>query len=60
MIDRFSRTLGSLGMACSDFGHYFTTLKRGCFKSGSNGDCEGGPTFDEARKDYRAAVRPKL
>ena len=60
MIRKFSRTLWSLGGAFSDFETYFMTLKRGCFKSGSIENCEGGPTFDEARNDYRDAVSPKL
>ena len=60
MIDRFSRTLGSLGRACSHFGSYLVTFHRRCFKSGRREDCEGLPTVDEARKDYRDAVHPKL
>ena len=60
MIHRFSTRLRSLGKACSDFGTYFTALNHKCFKSGRKEDCEGGPTFDEARKDYRDAVRFRL
>lgn len=60
MIHKLSRTLGTLGRACSDFGSYFITFHRRCFKSGRREDCEGLPTFDEARKDYQDAVRSKL
>ena len=53
---RFSSILRSLAHACSGFGAYFTNLQRRCFESGG-GDCEGGPTIDEARKDYSVMNR---
>jgi len=53
MISRFFSTLGRLAHTCSDFGNYFMSFQRRCYKSGRSGDCEGTPTLREAQKDYR-------
>ena len=58
MTNRFSTTAHSIIHTCSDFGAYFLHLKRACHESGSSSDCEGGPTIDEARSDYRRMNRP--
>lgn len=54
----FSRSLNSLIHVCTDFGMYLTTLQRQCSTADGVADCQGGPTVDEARKDYRWMVRP--
>ena len=57
MIRRFSGTLGRLAHTCSEFGDYFMSFQRRCSKSGRSGDCEGIPTLEEARRDYREMLR---
>ena len=59
MIRRLSSTLYSLGRACSDFGSYFMSIQRRCFKTGLREDCEGGPSTDEARNDHLAMRRTR-
>ena len=59
MISRFFSTLGSLVHACSEFGNYFMSFQRRCFKTGRSGDCEGNPTLREAQKDYREMLRSR-
>lgn len=59
MIRRFLSTLGSLAHSCSEFGNYFMSFQRRCYKSGRSSDCEGVPTLDEARRDYRKMLRSK-
>ena len=59
MIGKFISTVGKLGHACSDFGNYFMSFQRKCIKSGRSSDCDGNPTTDEARRDYRAMMRSK-
>ena len=53
MTRRFSRALHSVVHTCSVFGTYMMHIQSRCLKCGANGDCEGGPTADEARGDYR-------
>ena len=50
-------TLGRLAHACSEFGDYFMSFQRRCFKSGRSSDCEGNPTLREAQRDYREMLR---
>ncbi len=57
MIRRIFSTLGSLAHACSEFGNYFMSFQSRCFKTGRSGDCEGNPTLEEARRDYREMLR---
>ena len=59
MVGKFFRTLGRFGHTCSEFGSYFMNTQRGCFKSGRGNDCEGNPTVEEARKDFRATMRSR-
>lgn len=62
MTRRFSRALHSVVQSCSGFGSYMMHLQSRCLDRKTNGDCEGGPSADEARRDYRAileeAIRP--
>jgi len=53
MTRRFSNAIHALVHTCSGFGSYMMRLQSRCLKRGANGDCEGGPTADEARQDYR-------
>ena len=53
MISKFSSSLGRIVHTCSEFGNYFMSSQRRCFKSGRSSDCEGNPTAEEARRDYR-------
>ena len=59
MIRRFSSTLGRLAHSCSEFGNYFMSFQRRCFKTGLSGDCEGNPTLRDAQKDYREMLWSK-
>ena len=59
MIRKFYSTLGLIGHTCSEFGNYFMSSQRRCFKSGRSKDCEGNPTPEEARRDFRAMMRSK-
>jgi len=59
MIRRFSSTLGKLAHSCSEFGDYFMSFQRRCSKSGRSGDCEGNPTLEDARRDYREMLRSR-
>ena len=59
MIRRFFSTLGLIGHTCSDFGHFFMSSQRRCFESGRSSDCEGIPTPEEARRDFRAMMRSR-
>ena len=56
-MNRFFATLGRLAHVCSEFGDYFMSIQRRCYKSGRSGDCEGIPTVEEARRDYREMLR---
>lgn len=53
MTRRLSGALRSLIHTCSAFGSYMVHLQSNCLKRKANGDCEGGPTVDEARRDYK-------
>ena len=53
MTRRFSNAIHALAHTCSGFGSYLMGLQSRCLKRGANGGCEGGPTADEARQDYR-------
>ena len=59
MVGNFFRTLGRIGHTCSEFGSYFMNTQGGCCKSGRGNDCEGNPTVEEARKDFRATMRSR-
>ncbi len=59
MIRGVFSTLGRLVHTCSDFGNYFMSFQRRCYKSGRSGDCEGIPTLEEARRDYREMLRSR-
>ena len=48
-----SSRLRSLAHACTGFGSYMMSLHGRCLDRRSNGSCEGGPTADEAKRDYR-------
>ena len=52
MIHTFTSTLHSLAHTCSGFGSYMMNLQSRCLKRMGNGGCEGGPTVDEAQRDY--------
>ena len=56
MMHRFTSPLPVLAHTCSDFGSYMMKLQSRSLKRDSNGDCEGGPTVDEARLDYRRMI----
>ena len=56
MIGKFFSNLGRIGHACSEFGNYFTSIQRRCGKSGQSVDCEGYPTEEESRRDFRAMM----
>ena len=53
MTRRFTSALRSLAHTCSGFGHYMMNLQSRCLDRKANGDCDGGPTADEARRDFR-------
>ena len=59
MIGKFFSTLGWIGHACSEFGNYFMSFQRNCLKAGRANDCEGIPTLEDARKDFREMMRPR-
>ena len=59
MIGIFFNTLGRIGHTCSEFGNYFMSFQRRCLKSGLSSDCEGNPTPEEARSDYREMMRSR-
>ena len=59
MTSRFSRALHSVVHTCSHFGMFFMRLQSRCLNRGANGDCEGGPTADEAQRDYRRMLDGK-
>jgi len=59
MISKFFSTLGRIGHACSEFGNYFMSIQRDCFKSGRSNDCEGNPTLADAQRDFQEMIRPK-
>ena len=57
MIRRVFSALGPIVHTCSEFGHYFMSFQDKCFKPGRRTDCEGNPTLEDARKDFRAMLR---
>ena len=57
MMRKFFGPLGSLAHTCSEFGNYFMSFQRRCFKTGRSGDCEGNPSLREAQQDYREMLR---
>ena len=57
MVSRFHSALGIIAHRCSAFANYFIGLQSRCFKSGRSEDCEGNPTLDEARSDFREMMR---
>ena len=59
MIGKFFSTLGRIGHACSEFGNYFMSPQRNCFKFGGSNDCEGNPTLEDAQRDFREMIRPR-
>ncbi len=60
MTHQFSRSLNWLIDSCTDFGMYLATMQRQCSVRNRVGGCEGGPTVDEAREDYRRMIRPSF
>ena len=59
MISGIFSILGRIGPTCSEFGNYFMSFQRRCFKSGRSSDCEGNPTPEDARRDFREMMRPR-
>ena len=59
MRNRAFGALGGIAHMCSEFGGYFMSFQRKCLKTGRGADCEGQPTMNDARKDYRAMVRSR-
>ena len=49
----FSTTVNWLGSG-SQFGSYYKGVQRGNCAGGPNPQCGTGPSFDEARRDFRA------
>ena len=45
--------------ACTGLGTYMMNLQRRCFGSKRPSDCDGNPSWDEARKDYHAAMKAR-
>lgn len=59
MIRRFFNTLRWLGNTHSDFGgYYIRVLISGC-KAALGMGCAGGPSLEEARKDYEVLARAR-
>ena len=56
MTRRFSNTIHSVVHLCSSFGSSMMNLQSRCLNRRANGDCEGGPTPDEAQRDYRTML----
>ena len=52
MTSRISRAFYSVAHVCTGFGSYMMSLQSRCLNRRVNGDCEGVPTADEARRDY--------
>ena len=59
MIRNFFSTLGRIVHTCSEFENYFMSFQRRCFKSGLASDCEGNPTQEDARRDFRKMMRSR-
>ena len=59
MIGRFFSTVRAVGHVCSEFGMYMMRLQGRCLTRGRNGDCEGGPRMEEARRDWIALSHSK-
>ena len=51
MIRRFLNALGPIGH--SEFGNYVMSTRDRC------NDCEGNPTLDDARRDFREMMRSR-
>ena len=43
----------------SGFGTYLTSMRHPCLRSKKPSDCDGIPSREEARKDYRAAMETR-
>ena len=56
MLSKLFRALRWMGHACFEFGDYFMSFHRRCFKSGR---CEGNPTHEDARRDFRQMLRSR-
>ncbi len=53
MPNSFTRGVRKLVLACTDFDAYYAGLQRRCIEGNSDGDCDGIPSIEEARRDYR-------
>ncbi len=50
----FSRILHQLGHSCSGFENYFAKVQSGNCHDCPDCRCEGGPSLEEAKRDFRA------
>ncbi len=57
MLNKLSGALNSLGRSNADFGGYYLRSQRKCARTCQSADCEGGPTRDEASRDYQNMVQ---
>ena len=48
-----TRGVRKLVHASADFDAYFAGLQRRCIEGGFSGDCDGIPSIEQARRDYR-------
>ncbi len=59
MLNKLLGVLNSLGRSNTDFGGYYLGSQRKCARTCQRADCEGGPTRDEASRDYQDMVRSR-
>ena len=56
MTNRISSAIRSVGHTSTGFGSYMVNLQSCRLQRRPNASCEGGPTADEARRDYQRTL----
>ena len=60
MLEKLASALDWLVHGCSEFGFYLMSLQSSHCTTQLSRRCEGGPNFEEARRDYQEMLRARL
>ena len=59
MLNKLLGALNSIGRSTTGLGGYYLGSRRKCARTCQSADCEGGPTWDEASRDYQMLLRSR-
>ncbi len=59
MLNKLLGVTNLLGRSNTHFGSYYLGSQRKCAGTCQRADCEGGPTRDEASRDYQDMLRSR-